>query len=77
MFFLARVDWFHRHPSRFLCGRGEPFPEIYCANQFESFSAASSFLPVQRIMGKFVPGYDNVSSENLMFVMPLAKKYEM
>lgn len=75
-FCFARVNWFQRHPDRFLCGPGEPFPEVWCANQYDSFGAAS-FLPVQRIMGKFIPAYDKVNGENVMFVMPLAKKYKL
>ena len=75
-FSFARVDWYHRHPDRFLCGPEEPFPEVWCANQFDTFGAAS-FMPVQRILGKFVPGYDRVNDENVMFVMPLAEKFKM
>lgn len=59
-----------------MCGAGDQFPEVWCANQFDSFGAAS-FIPVQRIMGKFVPGYDNIDGEKVMFVMPLAKKFRM
>ncbi len=27
-FCFARVDWFKRHPDRFLCGPAEPYPEV-------------------------------------------------
>jgi hypothetical protein len=76
LFCFARVDWYHRHPDRFLCGPKEPFPEVWCANHFDTFGAAS-FLPVQCILCKFVPGYDRVNDENVMFVMPLVEKFKM
>ena len=75
-FFLARVDWFQHHPDRYLCGPVEPFPEVWCTDMFESLGA-TSFLPVQRIMGKFVSGFDKVKGEDMMFLMPLTKKYKI
>ena len=33
-FCFARVDWFHLHPNRSICGTGDQFPEVWCANQF-------------------------------------------
>ena len=56
-FCLAHVNWFQYHPRRFHCGPSGAFPEVWCANVFDSFGA-SSFVPVQRIWGKFLAGYD-------------------
>ena len=76
-FCFAQVDWFRRHPDRFICGSSDHFPQVWCANEFDSFGAAS-FLPVQRLVGKFVPGYDIVNGESVLFVMmPLAKKVKL
>lgn len=72
-FCFARVNWFQYHPNRFLCGPSGVTPEVWCANLFDSFGPAS-FLPVQRVHGKFVAGYDTVNGENVLFVLPLAKK---
>ena len=59
-----------------MCGSRNQFPQVWCANELDSFGAAS-FLPVQRLMGKFVSGYDIVNGERVMFVMPLAKKFKL
>ena len=37
----------------------------------------TDLLPVQRLMGKFVSGYDIVNGERVMFVMPLPKKFKL
>ena len=62
--------------DQFMCGSGNQFPQVWCANEFDSFGAAS-FLPVQRLMGKFVSGYNIVKGEQITFVMPLAKKFKL
>lgn len=59
-----------------MCGSGNQFPQVWCANEFDSFGAAL-FLHVQRLICKFVPGYDIVNDERVMFVMPLAKKFNL
>ena len=73
-FCFARVQWFQYHPHRFHCGTSGVVPEVWCANLFDCFGA-SAFLPIQRISGKFLPGYDKVAGENVLFVLPLNKKY--
>ena len=73
-FCFARVQWFQYHPHRFHCGTSGVVPEVWCANLFDCFGA-SAFLPIQRISGKFLPGYDKVAGENVLFVVPLNKKY--
>ncbi|CAB4011940.1 Hypothetical predicted protein [Paramuricea clavata] len=76
MFCFARVQWFQYHPHRFHCGMTDVVPEIWCANLFDCFGA-SSFVPIQRIRGKFLPAYDKVASENVLFVLPLNRKYHL
>ena len=73
-FCFARVDWFQYHPQRFHCGTSSASPEIWCANLFDCFGA-SSFLPIQRISGKFLPGYDKLADENVLYVLALNKKH--
>ena len=73
-FCFARVDWFQYHPQRFHCGTSSASPEIWCANLFDCFGA-SSFLPIQRISGKFLPGYDKLADENVLCVLALNKKH--
>lgn len=75
-FCFARVNWFQYNPSRFICGPSEVTPKVWCANLFDSFGP-SSFLPVQRIFGKFVAGYDTLNRENVLFVLPLATQHCM
>ena len=72
-FSFARVNWFQFHPSRFHCGASGVTPEVWCANVFDSFGA-SSFLPIQRIGDKFLPAYDKLAGENVLYVLPLSKK---
>ena len=77
IFCFARVDLFQRHPDRIICGSSDQFTLVWCANEFDSFGAAS-FLPVQRLMRKFVPGYNIVNGESVLFVIiPLAKKFKL
>ena len=73
-FCFARVNWFQYHPQRFHCGTPGVAPEVWCANLFDCFGA-SSFLPIQRIQGKFLPVYDKLEEENVLFVLPLNKHY--
>ena len=72
-FCFAFVRWFQYHPERFDCGTEGIVPEIWCASLFESLGPAS-FVPIQRLSGKFVAGYDKVGEENVLFVMPREKK---
>lgn len=71
---FARVNWFQYHPKRFHCGASGVTPELWCANVFDSFGA-SSFVPIQRICGEFLPGYDKLARENVLYVLPLNKRY--
>jgi hypothetical protein len=75
-FCFARVSWFQYHPRRFDCGLSgvRVSPEVWCANLFDCFGA-SSFVPVQRISGKFLPGYDTLAGENVLYVLPLSKQH--
>ena len=73
-FCFARVNWFQFHPNRFHCGASGVTPEVWCADVFDSFGA-SSFVPIQRIGGKFLPAYDKLAGENVLYVLPLNKKY--
>ena len=73
-FCFAYVRWFQCHPERFYCGSSGVTPKVWCAKLFESLGPAS-FMPVQRLSRKFVAGYDKIGSENVVFVMPLEKKY--
>ena len=73
-FCFARVNWFQYHPERLHCGASGVTPEIWCANVFDSFGP-SSFVPIQRICGKFLPGYEKLAQENVLYVLPLNKKY--
>ena len=73
-FCFARVQGFQHHPDRFFCGTSGVVPELWCANLFDCFGA-STFVPIQRISGKFLPAYDKVNGENVLFVLPLNKKY--
>lgn len=73
-FCFARVNWFQYHPSRFCCGeRGGATPEVWCANVFDTFGP-SAFVPIQRISGKFLPAYDKLANETVLYVMPLNRK---
>ena len=72
-FCFAFVRWFQYHPERFHCGVEGVVPEVWCPSLFESLGPAS-FIPVQRLSRKFVAGYDKISEENVLFVMPLERR---
>lgn len=69
---LASVCWFQAHPSRQLSG---PPVEVWCKDLFESEGDAS-FIPVQRIYGKFIPALEIVDGENVLAVCPLPRKLQ-
>ena len=71
-FCFARVSWFQYHPRRFYCGSSGISPEVWCANLFDCFGA-SSFVPVQRILGRFLPSYDLLADETVLYVLPLSR----
>ncbi|KAK2555733.1 hypothetical protein P5673_022297 [Acropora cervicornis] len=69
---VALVRWFQPHPSRH--SLGAPV-EVWCRCLFEPEGDAS-FIPVQRIHGKFIPAYDIVAEENVLVVCPLPRKLQ-
>ena len=73
-FCFAYVRWFQTHPERFHCENRGLAPEIWCSSLFETLGPAS-FLPIQRISRKFIAGHDKVENENVLFVMPLQKRF--
>ena len=75
-FCFARVNWFQYHPNRFHCGSSDVIPEVWCANVFDSFGP-SSFVPIQRMCGKFVPAYNKLHDENVLYVLPMNKKQNL
>ena len=69
---LASVHWFQAHPSRHALGAPV---EVWCKDLFEPEGNAS-FIPVQRIHGKFIPALDIVEGENVLVVCPLPRKLQ-
>lgn len=69
---LAAVRWFQAHPSRY--SLGAPV-EVWCKDLFECEGGAS-FIPVQRIHGKFIPAIDIFNGEHVLVVCPLARKLQ-
>ena len=69
---LASVHWFQAHPAR--NSLGAPV-EVWCKDLFEPEGDAS-FIPVQRIYGKFIPALDIVAEENVLVVCPLPSSTE-
>jgi hypothetical protein len=70
---LAAVLWFQVHPERH--SLGSPV-EVWCKDLFE-IDGPASFIPVQRIHGKFVPAFDNINNENVLIVCPLPRKIQV
>ena len=66
-FCFARVSWFQYQPRRFYCGSSGISPEVWCANLFDCFGA-SAFVSVQRILGRFLPSYDLLADETVLYV---------
>ena len=56
---------------------GISFPRFGVPTNLTVLVQRLSCLSMQRLMGKFVSGYDIVSDERVMFVMPLAKKFKL
>ena len=48
---LAAINWFQSHPDRHLIGAPA---EVWCKDLFE-VEGQATFIPTQRICGKFVP----------------------
>lgn len=69
---LAAVRWFQEHPSRH--SLGAPV-EVWCKDLFEREGDAT-FIPVQRIHGKFIPAIDLINGEHVLVVCPLARKLQ-
>lgn len=69
---LAAVHWFQEHPSRH--SLGAPV-EVWCKDLFEREGDAT-FIPVQRIHGKFIPAIDLINGEHVLVVCPLARKLQ-
>ena len=69
-FLLAYVLWYQNHPERSYFGKPV---QVCCKDLFEQLGPAS-FIPVQRIVSKFVPAFDKVKGENVMVVCPLPRK---
>ena len=69
---LAAVRWFQAHLSRY--SLGAPV-EVWCKDLFECEGGAS-FIPVQRIHGKFIPAIDIFNGEHVLVVCPLARKLQ-
>ncbi|CAH3036887.1 unnamed protein product [Porites evermanni] len=69
---LAGVRWFQEHPSRH--SLGAPV-EVWCKDLFEREWDAT-FIPVQRIHGKFIPAIDLINGEHVLVVCPLARKLQ-
>ena len=58
---LAAVRWFQAHPSRHCLGAPV---EVWCKGLIETEGEAS-FIPIQRIHGKFIPAIDMVQREHV------------
>lgn len=69
---LAYVYWFQAHPER--PSLGAPV-EVWCKDLFEPEGGAS-FIPVERIHGKFIPAHDIVGGENVLVACPLPRKLQ-
>lgn len=69
---LASVHWFQAHPERH--SLGAPV-EVWCEDLFE-LEGDASFIPIQRIYGKFIPAHDIVRGENVLVVCPLPRKLQ-
>ena len=69
---LASVRWFQAHPSRH--SLGAPV-EVWCKDLFE-LEGDASFIPIQRIYGKFIPALDKVEGENVLVVCPVPRKLQ-
>lgn len=69
---LAAVPWFQAHPSRY--SFGAPV-EVWCKDLFECEGGAT-FIPVQRIHGKFILAIDIVNGEHVLVVCPLTCKLQ-
>ena len=69
---LAAVRWFQPHPARHLLG--VPV-EVWCKDLFE-LEGEASFIPVQRIHGKFIPVFDTVERERVLVMCPLPRKLQ-
>ena len=69
---LASVRWFQAHPSRY--SLGAPV-EVWCKDLFEP-EGESTFIPIQRISGKFIPAIDILQDEHVLVVCPLTRKLQ-
>ena len=69
---LAAVRWFQAHPSRHCLGAPV---EVWCKDLFETEGEAS-FIPIQRIHGKFIPAIDMVQREHVLVVCPLMRRLQ-
>ena len=69
---MAAVSWFQPHPARHLLG--VPV-EVWCKDLFE-MEGEATFIPVQRIHGKFTPAFDIVERERVLVVCPLPRKLQ-
>ena len=69
---MAAVSWFQPHPARHLLG--VPV-EVWCKDLFE-MEGEATFIPVQRIHGKFIPAFDIVERERVLVVCPLPRKLQ-
>lgn len=69
---LAAVRWFQEHPSRH--SLGAPV-KVWCKDLFKREGDAT-FIPVQRIHGKFIPAIDLINGEHVLVVYPLARKLQ-
>ena len=69
---LAAVHWYQSHPAR--DSLGAPV-EVWCKDLFE-LEGEASFIPIQRIHGKFVPAFDNIQREHVLVVCPLPRKLQ-
>lgn len=69
---LASVRWFQAHPSRY--SLGAPV-EVWCKDLFEP-EGESTFIPIQRISGKFIPAIDILQDEHVLVVCPLTCKLQ-
>jgi hypothetical protein len=67
---LAAVKWFSKHPQREKLGAPA---EVWCRNQFE-MEGSASFIPIQRILCKFVPAYEVIDREQVLVVCPIPQK---
>ena len=67
---LAAIQWFQSHPDRHSIGAPV---EVWCKDLFK---LEGTFIPVQRIYGKFIPAVDIVRDENVLVVCPLVRKLQ-